>query len=155
MPHGYPQHASSASVSPLCDPLGSGSPGFLRLPSLIYLTQVFVNCYEIDALALACPCDLSSSTSQRTQWLDVLRAGKVGTSPGKACLCFVRALARGLPKSHDLPECTWPTGLHQEESSPDRHAAALLSAQSVDSDHTGATAQLCPWSLGRPGQASR
>lgn len=141
VPHGYPQHASSASVSPLCDPLGSGSPGFLRLPSLIYLTQVFVNCYEIDALALACPCDLSSSTSQRTQWLDVLRAGKVGTSPGKACLCFVRALARGLPKSHDLPECTWPTGLHQEES--------------VDSDHTGATAQLCPWSLGRPGQASR
>lgn len=67
---------------------------------------------------------------------------------GRRAVCFVRALARVLPKSHDLPECMWPTGFPREEPSPDHRAAALLSAQSLDSDHTCATVQQCPWELG-------
>lgn len=55
---------------------------------------------------------------------------------GRRTVCFVRALAGGLPESHDLPESTWLNGLHPGELRRPLCTAALLSAQSLDSDHT-------------------
>lgn len=72
---------------------------------------------------------------------------------GRLTMCFVRALAGVLPKSHRLPESTWPNGLHPEELRPGHCALLFCSLLRVwtlatHSDHShGDTAQQCPLEL--------
>jgi hypothetical protein len=77
---------------------------------------------------------------------------------GRGTMCFVRALAGDLPKSHGLPESTCPNGLHPEELRPGHCALLLCSLLRVwtlttHSDHTyGTLLNSAHWSSRRLGR---
>lgn len=79
---------------------------------------------------------------------------------GRLTMCFVRALAGVLLKSHCLPESTWPNGLHLEELRPGHCALLFCSLLRVwtlatHSDHPlGTLPNSVHWSLRRSGWSS-
>lgn len=80
---------------------------------------------------------------------------------GRRTMCFVRALAGGLPKPQGLFESTWPNGLHPEELRPGYCALLFCSLLRVwtlttHSEHThGTLLNSVRWSLRRSGWDSR